>query len=226
MREKSKTNSKLKKYALIASIPILVGSGLTAAVENNYKGTRNLLEETVSESAFERMRDARLYAGAFLGENYFPEKVTEIVEEVYNEINQPLPDYLTKDFVLRIIRQESGYNPDAISNAGAKGLMQLTPSAFKDAEKELGKNLEKNNYDIIFEPKINVNAGINYLKWIDDYWNDKDPNWVSLDDSEKMKIALASYHAGAFRIHQLDRDITELPLTRKYVANIVRDMGR
>ena len=79
-----------------------------------------------------------------------------------------------------IVYQESKFNPEAESWMGATGLMQLMPETAEifGAEDPL-------------DPKQNILAGANYLKWLDDFWSDEIP-----DPEERVKFVLASYNVG------------------------------
>lgn len=93
--------------------------------------------------------------------------------------------------------QESRFDPNAQSWAGAKGLMQLIPGTAKEY------NLTK-----LTDPEGNVRAGVRYLKWIDDYWKEQIP-----DSTERQKFVLASYNVGLGHI------IDAVRLADKYGAN-------
>lgn len=75
--------------------------------------------------------------------------------------------------------QESKFNPKAKSFAGAKGLMQLMP---RTARSVGVKDIRK--------PEKNIEAGIKYLDWLRDRFDDDIPL------SEKTWFILASYNAG------------------------------
>ena len=79
-----------------------------------------------------------------------------------------------------LIYQESQFNTTAKSWAGAVGLMQLMPITIEQFKV---KNPE--------DPSENLNAGIKYLGWLDDYWKD----YVNSHD-ERMKFVIASYNIG------------------------------
>lgn len=65
---------------------------------------------------------------------------------------------------MRLVKQESGFDPNAQSKAGAVGLTQLKEAAAKD----MGLTPEER-----FDPVKNVNAGFGYLrKQLDKYGND------------------------------------------------------
>jgi membrane-bound lytic murein transglycosylase F len=76
--------------------------------------------------------------------------------------------------------QESRFDPDVESWAGAYGLMQIMP-----------KTGEKYGIDITSSPENNVKAGTLYIQSLKSIFDDKIP-----DENERMKFILASYNAG------------------------------
>jgi len=88
-----------------------------------------------------------------------------------------------------IIYQESRFNPQAESWAGAFGLMQLMPSTAK-------------NYGISKDspPAAQIRAGVSFLKWLDDRFADIIP-----DTEERIKFVLASYNIGYGHIQDARR---------------------
>ena len=84
--------------------------------------------------------------------------------------------------------QESRFNPKAKSFAGARGLMQLMPRTAKS----IGiKDIDK--------PHNNIEAGIKYLDWLRDRFDDDIPL------SEKTWFILASYNAGHGHVSDAQR---------------------
>jgi membrane-bound lytic murein transglycosylase F len=79
--------------------------------------------------------------------------------------------------------QESQFNPDAVSYAGAEGLMQLMPATAK----ELG-------VDDLNDPTSNITAGVKYMKLLRARFEQELP----LED--KTWFTLASYNAGFSRV--------------------------
>ena len=113
-----------------------------------------------------------------------------------------------KNLIMAVIKQESSFNPNATSGAGAEGLMQLMP----DTARELGVS---NAYDI----QQNVDGGTKYLsELLSKYGNVKE-------------LALAAYNAGpgtlANRGVNNVQNITKLPSeTRNYVNKVMKYYGK
>lgn len=76
-----------------------------------------------------------------------------------------------EDLFLRLVQQESGWNPGAVSNKGATGLAQLMPGTAA----RLGVDAD--------DPHDNLDGGARYLRMMFDRFGD----W---------KLALAAYNAG------------------------------
>ncbi len=76
--------------------------------------------------------------------------------------------------------QESNFDPKVQSWAGAIGLMQVM--------QETGAYFHILN---LWDPDQNINAGVQFLKFLDDYW----AKTVS-DEHERLKFVLASYNVG------------------------------
>lgn len=100
-------------------------------------------------------------------------------------------------FVAAIIQKESNFTPNAQSPYGAKGLMQLVSGT--------GKRFGATN---LFDPVQNVDAGVQYLNYLRNFWQSK-----IQDPAELNHFVLASYNSGLGHI------IDARKLAEKYNAN-------
>ena len=86
-------------------------------------------------------------------------------------------------FVLALIRQESWFRSDAVSPAGARGLMQLMPATGKHVARRLGEG-ESFRTGQLFDPRRNIRYGTWYLRsLLDRYQGDR-------------LVAASAYNAG------------------------------
>lgn len=72
-----------------------------------------------------------------------------------------LPESVDGCFILSLMRRESRYNPDAVSAAQARGLLQLLPTTATQAALELG--LPAPSPHELFEPALNVRLAGHYV---------------------------------------------------------------
>jgi membrane-bound lytic murein transglycosylase F len=79
--------------------------------------------------------------------------------------------------VTALVYQESRFDPAAVSNAGACGLMQIMPELAGDEA------------DLLSDPEINIRIGVGMLKEIYD-------SYAYLDAENLLPFTLATYHAG------------------------------
>ncbi len=100
----------------------------------------------------------------------------------WDEIIKTCSDSIDWDWRLlaSLICQESRFNPDVTSGAGAYGLMQIMP--------ETGKSM---GIDITLSPRNNILAGIKYIGRLNSMFHDRIP-----DENERIRFILASYNAG------------------------------
>ncbi len=97
-----------------------------------------------------------------------------------------------------IIRAESSFNPHAVSNKGAMGLMQLMPITLK----AMGARDP-------FDPEYNIEAGVRYLKKL-----------LIIFDND-IKLALAAYNAGITKV-KFYGGVPPFKSTREYVRKVIR----
>lgn len=94
--------------------------------------------------------------------NTHPLKFSEYVGKYADE------NELDLYFVYAVIKTESGFDPDAKSSAGARGLMQITEETFDWIKFRLGDG-DEITFDSLYEPEQNIRYGtylLGYLKGV------------------------------------------------------------
>lgn len=104
---------------------------------------------------------------------------------------------LDNKLLLAIIKQESGFNSNAVSSAGAQGLMQLMP--------ETARKLGVNNP---FDPAQNVDAGARHIKGLLAKYRGN------------LVLALAAYNAGGAKVDKYG-GVPPFKETQNYVKSIL-----
>ncbi|MBW1642858.1 MAG: lytic transglycosylase domain-containing protein [Deltaproteobacteria bacterium] len=98
--------------------------------------------------------------------------------------------------VKAIIMAESGYNSKAISNKGARGLMQLMPAT-----------AEMLGVEDYYHPEDNINAGVKYFKQLLNQFDDD------------VELALAAYNAGSGRVREY-QGVPPYKATHEYIKKV------
>ncbi len=101
-----------------------------------------------------------------------------------------------------VIQQESRYQKQALSHAGAQGLMQLMPATAK-----------RFGCDDPHDAAANINAGTKYLAWL-----------LKRFDGD-VSLALAGYNAGEGAVDKYD-GVPPYSETQNYVRKIIANYGR
>lgn len=95
---------------------------------------------------------------------------------------------LDRALLYAVVRQESYFNPKAVSVSNARGLMQLLPSTARDMDRSTNYRRDP---AALFEPGLNMRLGQNYIRWLmSEFHNDGDlgrvfaaynggPGWLS-----------------------------------------------
>lgn len=139
-----------------------------------------------------------------------------------NQINyQDLIDKYSEEYdmdkilIASIINVESHYKKDAVSNMGAKGLMQLLPETAKWVTEQLDMDFVE---DKLFEPEYNIQLGSFYIKHLINYFKNVD-------------LAIIAYNGGIGNVEKWLQDETitgsrdtfgEIPIreTREYIEKV------
>jgi len=140
----------------------------------------------------------------------FPKKHYDTVEKYCTEFETDI------NLVLALIKAESNFRTDAVSHAGAKGIMQITDETFEFCN----RNLKTSDADI-FNPEDNIRAGVWYLSYLLKRYN------------HSITKAVSAYNAGASNIDSWLKDprysddgesLSHIPFkeTRSHVDKIKR----
>jgi soluble lytic murein transglycosylase len=150
----------------------------------------------------------------------------EMVDQLYPVVSVPAGDRPEAALTLAIIRQESAFQSDALSSAGALGLMQLMPATAKSVAARIGLPYSKPR--LTSDPTYNMMLGRAYLgQLIEDYGG-------------SYVLAIAGYNAGPKRVSEWigqNRDprmksvdavdwVESIPLseTRNYVQRVLENV--
>ncbi len=105
---------------------------------------------------------------------------------------------LPRSLLHAVITAESAYDPNAISRAGAVGLMQLMP----ETARRYGVNNRRN-------PSSNVSGGSRYLRDLLNMFNNN------------LVLALAAYNAGEGAVKRHGNKVPPYKETRNYVKKVI-----
>jgi soluble lytic murein transglycosylase len=111
----------------------------------------------------------------------------EMADYLFPVIQLPPGGKSEPAFVLGLIRQESAFNAQIVSGAGAMGLMQLMPSTAEQMAREM-KVAKFKDSRLTSDPKLNITLGRGYL---DKLVNGFDGSYL---------LATAAYNAGPGRV--------------------------
>ena len=112
-----------------------------------------------------------------------PLKFRELIESAAVEFG------LAPAHIAAVILSESSFRAEAVSSAGAIGLMQIMPDTGAWIAGKFA-DMEEFTQDLLFQPELNIRFGSWYLRWLlDRYGGD-------------MTNATAAYHAGQGRVDQ------------------------
>jgi soluble lytic murein transglycosylase len=115
-----------------------------------------------------------------------------------------------------VIKRESNLNPEAVSNKGAIGLMQIMPKTAHEIAVQL--NVSDYSSDKLKDPQINIMVGTYYLKKLLDYYDNN------------LILALAAYNAGIGNVDMWRKKIPDLHVniekvpfneTKNYIKSVI-----
>ena len=143
----------------------------------------------------------------------YPIKYEEYVYRYSEELN--IDPMLT----FAIIKTESNFRTDVVSNSGAIGLMQLIESTAEEQAEKLNMEYTRES---LYEAETNLKIGLNYFNTLLDYYNQ---NYI---------LAFTAYNAGLGNVQKWinegtikedGSDIENIPFkeTNMYVRKIIKN---
>ena len=146
----------------------------------------------------------------------YPKTYSEIISVYANEYS------VEENLIYAVIKAESNFNNEAVSNKSAIGLMQIVEGTAVEVVKRNGIELNIENIkQELLDIDNNINIGTKYLSML-------------LEQYGNIEVALAAYNAGIGTVNnwiekqiiQADgSDIENIPYkeTNNYVRKILRD---
>jgi soluble lytic murein transglycosylase len=128
----------------------------------------------------------------------------------------------SKHVVLSMMRQESAFNPAAVSRAGAIGLMQLMPATAQDVAARLA--LPQVSVEQLHDPQLSITLGTQYFAELLERYQGN------------VVLALAAYNAGPGQVARwreqwphlaMEEFIEHIPFdeTRAYIKLVLRNLA-
>lgn len=145
-------------------------------------------------------------------DRFYPKKFSAFVTEFSEKYG------VDEDFVYAVIRTESGFDEGAVSDVGARGLMQMMQDTFDWVQYRLDEQRQI-SYDDMFSPQYSIEYGTYMLSYL-------------YEKYESYELVAAAYHSGAGRVDgwiadgvidpkNVDVDSIPSDITRHYIRKIM-----
>lgn len=156
-----------------------------------------------------------IVVGGIFGYDFLEKYTHPIKYQNYVE-RYAIDNNIDKYLVYAVIKTESSFEPTAVSEVGARGLMQIMQPTFDWVKYRLGD--EESEWLDMYDPEINIKYGCWLIGWLCQEFDDVD-------------TAMAAYHAGSGRVGEwladkeyssdgIHLDIIPLSDTAHYVSKI------
>jgi len=183
-----------------------LSSGAFAEIAYEYRTPKGvtIFTDTKLTHPFKLIRKVKLASKKDRRRSNYKDYVKRKQEEYDDIIRLKAAKYsLPPELVHAIIEAESAYMPNAISSAGAVGMMQLMPATAQ----RFGVS-DRNN------PEDNIEGGTRYMRYL-----------LDLHDSN-LTLAIASYNAGENAVKRYNNEIPPYKETQEYVAKVLKFFKR
>ena len=180
-----------RQLGLLCALLLVVGSGARDATQTQRAVSEEAAVATApvdSDLQTVHVRLSQRSRGLSEGE------IRELAEVIVSAARR---HEVPPELVLAVIEVESAYDPYAVSQVGAMGLMQLLPSTAAEMAQRLGMHWQGSA--MLFDPTANVQLGVAYLDQL-------------LDRYASVRVALAAYNWGPGRIDRRLREGDSLPV--------------
>lgn len=159
--------------------------------------------------------------GGYFGYNKYLEIAYPIKYQSWVE-KYAAENHLNKYFVYAVIKTESGFDPSAESNVGARGLMQIMEDTFEWIKFKTDD--ETAVYYDMYDAQTNIKYGCTLLGYL-------------MDEFGSVEVAAAAYHAGRGNVNSWLSDkrysadgvhLDKIPIsdTAHYVNKITKAMNK
>ena len=202
----STSKSSLNDLSSLSSLGSVLGTSLLSAISEKNKYAKTEAEKVSLEGILSTYNSSVLSSGSTSINNYITADVSNLTvdERIENAVELYSNQHgVDSNLVKAIIKVESNFDPNVVSSAGAKGLMQLMPENCKALGVEDPFNIEQN-----------IEGGVKHIKeYIDRYDGD-------------IEMALMAYNGGPTRmmnrgVTSID-DIYKMPKeTQNYVPKVM-----
>ena len=193
-------------------------------VEWMVRHTKDLEGEVVNYISSMLLREGFYRQNIVLLSRYYrkhPERISRVglrslyPRPFFENVHEEAKNKIHTNLVMSLIRQESAFDPHAVSPSRAKGLMQIIPRTTS--------RLQPNGHRRLFDAKQNTKMGVKYLMRLANRFEGK------------IELVLAAYNAGPRRVDRwlrrnpdrgnelLWNDLIPFIETRDYVVSILRN---
>ena len=179
--------SRFAKKALLKSILFVIVIALIAVLQS-----RATAPTGTAEAQTEQIASSIIPDGLTTGSADLDQQIVEMGSK-YG---------VDPKLIYYVMRQESRFKRQALSQKNAQGLMQLIPAT--------AERFHVN----IKDPGANIEGGVAYLRWLLKHFDGD------------VRLALAGYNSGERTVEKCGNQVPEIKETKNYVKNITTAYGK